>query len=199
MFCPKCGNKVEDNAVFCNNCGNNLQEVKNIVEEDNIVSQNTNIEKGNTVSQSIASENNNKNKSNIKLIVLVIVVIATISLILLFVFKNNKKKPTVEDKNQKEVKEEEKTKIQAKINIFSKIDGESGIGINNVEKLTFIFENHQAEGWIKLPEYYGTALPGDTLTATIKIKEYIPVGITEEFNIKKEGKIIASGVIEKVY
>lgn len=199
MFCPKCGNKVEDNAVFCNNCGNNLQEVKNIVEEDNIVSQNTNIEKGNTVSQSIASENNNKNKSNIKLIVLVMVVIVTISLILLFVFKNNKKKPTVEDKNQKEVKEEEKTKIQAKINIFSKIDGESGIGIHNVEKLTFIFENHQAEGWIKLPEYYGTALPGDTLTATIKIKEYIPVGITEEFKIKKEGKIIASGVIEKVY
>lgn len=199
MFCPKCGNKVEDNAVFCNNCGNNLQEVKNIVEEDNIVSENTNIEKGNTVSQSIASENNNKNKSNIKLIVLVMVVIVTISLILLFVFKNNKKKPTVEDKNQKEVKEEEKTKIQAKINIFSKIDGESGIGIHNVEKLTFIFENHQAEGWIKLPEYYGTALPGDTLTATIKIKEYIPVGITEEFKIKKEGKIIASGVIEKVY
>ena len=198
MFCPKCGNKVEDNAVFCNNCGNNLQEVKNIVEEDNIVSENTNIEKGNTVSQSIASENNNKNKSNIKLIVLVMVGIVNISLILLFVFKNNKKKPTVEDKNQKEVKEE-KTKIQAKINIFSKIDGESGIGIHNVEKLTFIFENHQAEGWIKLPEYYGTALPGDTLTATIKIKEYIPVGITEEFKIKKEGKIIASGVIEKVY
>lgn len=199
MFCPKCGNKVEDNTVFCNNCGNNLQEAKNFIEEDNIVSQNANIEKGNTVSQSIASENNNKNKSNIKLIVLVMVVIVTISLILLFVFKNNKKKANVEDKNQKEVKEVVKTKIQAKINIFSKIDGESGIGINNVEKLTFIFENHQAEGWIKLPEYYGTALPGDTLTATIKIKEYIPVGITEEFNIKKEGKIIASGVIEKVY
>ena len=187
MFCPKCGNKVEENAVFCNNCGNNLQEVNNFLEEDN------------TVSQSIASENNNKNKSNIKLIVLVIVVIVTISLILLFVFKNNKKKTNVEDKNQKEVKEVVKTKIQAKINIFSKIDGESGIGIHNVEELTFIFENHQAEGLIKLPEYYGTALPGDTLTATIKIKEYIPVGITEEFKIKKEGKIIASGVIEKVY
>ena len=26
MFCNKCGKEVDDNAIFCGNCGNNLKE-----------------------------------------------------------------------------------------------------------------------------------------------------------------------------
>lgn len=188
MFCPKCGNKVEDNAVFCNNCGNNLQEVKNSLEENNTINKNN------------CFNDNNKNNSKKKfLLILGLILIVILVLFLLFIFITNKKHFAVDDKTTKVVKEVVKTKIQAKINIFSKVDGEGGVSLNNDDKLTFIFENHQAEGKITLPEYFGTALPGDTLVITIRIKEYIPIGITEKFNIKKDGKIIGNGVIEKVY
>lgn len=39
MFCPSCGNKLEDNSKFCPSCGKKIEE-KNSVQDNKIVSNN---------------------------------------------------------------------------------------------------------------------------------------------------------------
>lgn len=33
IFCPNCGHKNDDDAKFCDNCGENLQESKNVIKD----------------------------------------------------------------------------------------------------------------------------------------------------------------------
>lgn len=43
MYCVKCGNRLEDGAKFCNNCGNQIGEISNnqYNENDVIVKNNS--------------------------------------------------------------------------------------------------------------------------------------------------------------
>lgn len=52
MFCPNCGNKLNDEEDFCANCGTNINEVKekisqidenNLKESNNVISNKNNI------------------------------------------------------------------------------------------------------------------------------------------------------------
>ena len=38
MFCPKCGNQLPDNGLFCTNCGNPLEKKKRSIKIPVIIS-----------------------------------------------------------------------------------------------------------------------------------------------------------------
>jgi hypothetical protein len=43
MFCPNCGNQIAENLKFCRNCGLKLGKVSQILAEENLQNQETNI------------------------------------------------------------------------------------------------------------------------------------------------------------
>lgn len=197
MFCPNCGNKLNGNEDFCNNCGINLKKFK-AVESNLTTNKNTKKQKSTNYIQNISdSRKANKTKRDL-LIILGILVVVIIGVSLFFVLnRQNTKK--IDDIENLIVEEENDTSTLQKL----KTDYENGkIDINKyfIELVYYEYDNSKLdENYRSAENYYTTGCQTRLLELLESYSDELDVDVIKEYieNVTLHNVSLGDGTIDQ--
>ena len=133
MYCLNCKNLVPEQNVFCQSCGANLKELREVNAQP--------INQGNMIPNNNMNnnpKNNNPKANKVKkylIITLIVVLLLTLGISLFFILNKkdneaiaNKKEPTISEENNEEENEEDDNQVEDNSSTLSKLkeDYESG-------------------------------------------------------------------------
>lgn len=99
MFCPNCGNRVLERESFCANCGTNLNEIKNQIQQYMYNQSHNNYQ------QPFNNQNKNSNKKTIVLVITTILILAVIVVLCVSILMNKNDSKNNNQTNNQEVNE----------------------------------------------------------------------------------------------
>ena len=149
MFCGKCGNQVEPDALFCNVCGEKIVKSENIEELNNNSINEFSANKNSNVNPNNSQYSNNKaTKTGLIIFISVAAIVVIIGIILGVVFVSKKIK---NDKINKEIaKEVQDATTELIDNVHDEINKDTDINNNTTKKLNKI--GNSEFGYLKVED-----------------------------------------------
>lgn len=131
MFCPNCRNQVLDGAEFCPNCGTNLKQIQEQL--NNPIQQPIQTNTNQNINSNITQQSNN-NRNNKKSVIVPIIIVAIVVIIAVFGASKLMKKDTTPSKNNQV---EENTNINENTEIQNDTGGNTTGTVDPNTNLTY--------------------------------------------------------------